>query len=451
MLIALNGLAPTTGVHGSHHVSRHAALWNPLAEDSNPAGWLAPDETTISNLLGQGIQPTPVLVCSGGTSSRCAADDLWTLDLRPQHRQLLISADGKDVEIGAGLTMAEVLQALQRQGRSIPVGLSSIPGCGFILTGGVGPLSRSQGLALDQVVGMRGVWGNGTTFDMALPRHDPAQLSAIDRGPCYGQEWRGLLGAAPFLAVVTAIRLRTQVLKPLAVWRGVCSTQQLAMAIEIAEQWPHGASLQWAWSERIEIFVVCCADDSAAMNAMERLRRLLGNSADSCLTMVPGQHAQPEFGTLARSGSVMGRIHREVISRLGPGWGQRTPELIAELNQLIRDRPHPGCQISAQQLGAKSAQVPVESTSFIHRAAIWKPWISAVWNANDQEGRERALHWLDQANTFLTQWCPGVHLAQIHPHLSCHQQELDEAFADWLPGLKQLKAKLDPNGNLPAL
>ena len=89
------------------------------------------------------------MVCSGGTSSRCAADGLWTLDLRARHRQLVISEAGDEVEIGAGLSMAEVLEGLQTRGRSIPVGLSTLPGSGFVLTGGISPLSRSQGLAMD--------------------------------------------------------------------------------------------------------------------------------------------------------------------------------------------------------------------------------------------------------------------------------------------------------------
>ncbi|EHA63233.1 FAD linked oxidase domain protein [Synechococcus sp. WH 8016] len=381
------------------------------------------------------------MVCSGGTSSRCAADGLWTLDLRARHRQLVISEAGDEVEIGAGLSMAEVLEGLQTRGRSIPVGLSTLPGCGFVLTGGISPLSRSQGLAMDHIVGLRGVWGNGDCFELSAPVSPHEEQ----------QKWRGLLGAAPFLAIVTAIRLRTQELTPLVIWRSVSSIQQLAIAIEAAEQWTHSASLQWAWNEKIELFIVCFANDHAAMTAVEALKTLLGQCAESSKTMVPGQHAQPPFGALATSTAAQGRNHSEVISRLGPAWGRRLPSLIADLNQLISKRPHPGCQISAQQLGGMSSQVAVSHTSFLHRDAIWKPWINAVWNANDEQGRKRSLDWLLHANTVLTEYCPGVHLAQIHPHLSFHQAELDDAFQDWLPTLNRLKSHHDPYGLLPPL
>ena len=437
-------------MHESHIVTKHAALWNPMADDSHPAGWISTDAISLSNLIRQGIQPTPLLVCAGGTSSRCAADGLWTLDLRARHRQLIISEVGDEVEIGTGLTMAEVLQGLQAHGRSIPVGLSTVPGCGFVLTGGVGPLSRLQGLAMDHIVGLRGVWGNGNIFDLSAPANPAASTGTTCNKESH-QQWKGLLGAAPFLAVVTAIRLRTQKLTPLMIWRAVCSVQQLEIAIEAAEQWTHSASLQWAWNERIELFIACSADDPAAMAAVQSLKTLLGHCAESSMTIVPGQHAQPPFGALATSTAAKGHNHSEVISRLGPAWGQRLPSLLKDLNQLIRERPHPGCQISAQQLGGMSSQVPVSRTSFIHRDAIWKPWINAVWNANDAEGRERSLDWLFHANTILTNYCPGVHLAQIHPHLSCHKAELNDAFQDWLPVLNQLKSHHDPYGLLPPL
>ena len=437
-------------MHESQIVTNHAALWNPMADDSYPAGWISTDAISLSNLIRQGIQPTPLLVCAGGTSSRCAADGLWTLDLRARHRQLIISEVGDEVEIGTGLTMAEVLKGLQAHGRSIPVGLSTVPGCGFVLTGGVGPLSRLQGLAMDHIVGLRGVWGNGNIFDLSAPANPAASTGTTFNKESH-QQWKGLLGAAPFLAVVTAIRLRTQKLTPLMIWRAVCSVQQLEIAIEAAEQWTHSASLQWAWNERIELFIACSADDPAAMAAVQSLKTLLGHCAESSMTIVPGQHAQPPFGALATSTAAKGHNHSEVISRLGPAWGQRLPSLLKDLNQLIRERPHPGCQISAQQLGGMSSQVPVSRTSFIHRDAIWKPWINAVWNANDAEGRERSLDWLFHANSILTNYCPGVHLAQIHPHLSCHKAELCDAFKDWLPVLNQLKSHHDPYGLLPPL
>ena len=47
--------------------------------------------------------------------------------------------------------------------------------------------------------------------------------------------------------------------------------------------------------------------------------------------------------------------------------------------------------------------------------------------------------------------CPGIHLAQLHPHLPWHQKEISSAFGDWLPKLKHLKSIYDPYDIMPSL
>lgn len=121
------------------------------------------------------------------------------------------------------------------------------------------------------------------------------------------------------------------------------------------------------------------------------------------------------------------------------------------VQQLMQQRPHPGCSLACQQLGAATCKIPIEATSFVHRDAVWKPWITAAWVAGDTTGRSRSLAWLEQLWAALEPVCPGVHLAQLHDHLSFHQKELTQAFGSWLPGLRALKAQVDPDGTLPTL
>ena len=40
---------------------------------------------------------------------------------------------------------------------------------GYILTGGISPLSRSKGLAIDQIIEIKGFWGNGKEFHLLRP------------------------------------------------------------------------------------------------------------------------------------------------------------------------------------------------------------------------------------------------------------------------------------------
>ena len=122
-----------------------------------------------------------------------------------------------------------------------------------------------------------------------------------------------------------------------------------------------------------------------------------------------------------------------------------------ELRALMHRCPHGGCSLSSQQLGDATTAVPAEATSFVHRDAVWKPWITAVWPAGDAEARQRSLRWLSELWAVLEPLCPGVHLAQLHDHLPFHQRELALAFGPWLPELRQLKARRDPDGTLPGL
>ena len=60
---------------------------NPLASDANTLGCLTPGPELLKQLMRQPLGSTPLRVCSGGSTSRCAGDGCWTLDLR-RHRQV---------------------------------------------------------------------------------------------------------------------------------------------------------------------------------------------------------------------------------------------------------------------------------------------------------------------------------------------------------------------------
>ena len=107
--------------------------------------------------------------------------------------------------------------------------------------------------------------------------------------------------------------------------------------------------------------------------------------------------------------------------------------------------------ISCQQLGGETIKRGKDITSFIHRDSAWKPWITGSWNNEDLQGREESLKWMKDCWEELKVYFPGVHLAQIHPHLKWHRKEVNDAFTMWLPQLQELKSKYDPEGNLPPL
>jgi len=82
-------------------------------------------------------------VCSGGTTSSCAKNGFTTLDLRKNHSKIHLDRKTNLVTIGGGVIMGDLVNYLQKHNRSFPIGLSKLPGAGYILTGGVSPLSRA--------------------------------------------------------------------------------------------------------------------------------------------------------------------------------------------------------------------------------------------------------------------------------------------------------------------
>ncbi len=389
------------------------------------------------------LKRKPLIVCSGGTTSRCAAEGHWTLDLRQSCRQIHFDPSTQHVEIGAGQTMESLLRELAKHGRSFPTGLSGLPGLGYILTGGVSPLSRSQGLAIDQILEIKGVWGDGESFVLSKPE---AACCSEDQ-----LAWRGLCGAAPFLAVITDLKLQTHLLQPLRIWQSTLTFEQLLELIHQAESWPDSLSLQWIWGDEIHAYGVMLANDAAAVATFNQLQKttLCTNVVE--IDDVAGIHELPPFALPVVSNAVIGRCHSEVVALLGPAWGSACQGVITALAELMAERPDPRCSLAVQQLGGVASRQHKDVSSLIHREAIWKPWITAAWPAGDIHIRALSLNWLEKVWETLEPYCAGVHLAQMHPHLPWHQRELKAAFGEWLPGLQELKARHDPNGVLPSL
>ena len=421
---------------------------NTQARDAKSLGSLRPGPELLPQLLRQPLGGTPLLVRSGGTTSRCAADQHWTLDLR-RHQQFRYLSATQEVEFGTGLTMGDLLRQLQAFNRAIPIGLSGLPGSGFVLTGGMGPLSRTQGLAIDHISQIEGVWGSGAPFtlDVEQARQDPNLAAGC----------RGLLGAAPFLAVVTKLRLRTHPIVKLRLRRGWIHPSELPAVIALAEQWPESCSLQWTWGERLEIYAVDCSPLSAPSTSLQALDPFLNACSGSQVQHVRDQLQLPAFGqfgmeTPSKASAPANNLpHSEVLGRLGPAFADQAEAVIEQLERHMRQRPHPACRISAQQLGGATARIDPSRTAFVHRDAQWKPWITAAWTPGDGEGRWRSLDWMERVNDDLRRCCPGLHLAQLHDHLPSHQQKLREAFGSWLPELRHLKANVDPDAKLPPL
>jgi len=349
-----------------------------------------------------------------------------------------LDLDKKHVEIEAGVTMGELSDFLKKHKRSFPIGLSGKTGIGYILTGGISPLSRNRGLAIDQIIEIKGFWGNGKEFHLLRPTTQKESYL----------EWKALCGAAIFLGIITKVKLKTQPLRPLLSWTANLSFSQLSECINQAESWPNSLSFQWIYGEDIFAHAIGepinTDDESTLINLLERLPY----SRNRTINKVHDMNSLPNLslGNHKNNNS----NHSEVLGLLGPAWQKNNPQVLKIIQDLINKRPNKSCYVASQQLGGITHLTDLD-TSFIHREAIWKPWINGAWDAYDQSKRKSTLKWMEEAWNNLEFICPGVHLAQIHPHLPWHKRELSSAFKDWLPKLQEIKAIHDPRNLMPPL
>ncbi len=418
---------------------------NYLADDSEIAGAITRVDESLQRLLKEKqLEPKPLLVCSGGTSTRCAADGHWTLDLRKCCKEIIFQPNENVVELGAGLTMKVLLGELLKYKRSFPTGLSGETGMGYILSGGISPLSRCQGLAIDQTLEINGIWGTGESFTFSKPNQSADLFEK--------KHWKALCGAAPFLAIITSLKLKTLPLQPIYFWKSKVTQKELSKLISDSEKWPSSASLQWSWGSEITAYAVMVNSNNSSKDSLSRLIKSVRAIDDEEIIPINGLHMLPNLiSEVSNKSKISIRIHSEVLGILGPEWGDYCEDIIKSLSSLIKNRPHPNCTISSQQLGGFNEQNSLESFSFIDKNAMWKPWITASWEKNDVKGRVESIKWLKDVWETLEANCPGVHLAQMHQHLDWHQKEIKSAFGEWLPELQDLKSIYDPNGLLPAL
>ena len=138
-------------------------------------------------------------VCSGGTTSSCAKNGFTTLDLRKNYNKIHLDRKTNLVTIGGGVIMGDLINHLQKHNRSFPIGLSKLPGAGYILTGGVSPLSRTYGLAIDNIESIKGFLGNGKFISLKKNQINPEEQLI----------WEAIKGAAPFFSIITEIELKT--------------------------------------------------------------------------------------------------------------------------------------------------------------------------------------------------------------------------------------------------
>jgi len=382
-----------------------------------------------------------ICVCSGGTTSSCAKNGFITLDLRKNYSKIHLDRESNLVTIGGGVIMGDLLNHLQKYNRSFPIGLSKLPGAGYILTGGVSPLSRAYGLAIDNIESIKGFLGNGTFISLKKNQLNPEKQMI----------WEAIKGAAPFFSIITEIELRTIQSNPINVIEGFVNINELSEIIQLSEKFPENISLQWIYAQKIYIYVFAELKNNFEDKRIDEYLMPLEKFPTLEKKFYENFNKINFFPKQLNLYELNANNHSEVISLLGEDLKNDIPIFIKCLNEIMKNKPNNSCYVASQQLGCKTKKLNHGSSFFVHRKSTWKPWIYSSWKKNDLQEKEVALDWIYKSWRSLKRFFPNIHLAQLHNHLNSHEEEISLAFGNRINELKTLKNIFDPQGILPPL
>ncbi|ABM71920.1 FAD linked oxidase, N-terminal [Prochlorococcus marinus str. MIT 9515] len=380
-------------------------------------------------------------VCSGGTTSSCARDNFITLDLRKEYDHIHLEKEKNLIKIGGGVIMKDLMNFLGSQNKIFPTGLSKLPGAGYLLTGGISPLSRRYGLAIDNIETIKGYLGNGTFISL-----EKNNLSSDQK-----LLWEGFKGAAPFLAIITEIGLKTFQAHPIQIIEGFINDNELSKIINLAEGFPENLSLQWIYAQDIYIYILAEIRNDLDKEITKKYLNKLENFSSLKIKTYENYNQINFFPKELDLFELNKNNHSEVISLLGEDLKERIQIFIKCMKEIIRSKPNNSCYVASQQLGGKTKEIDPKSSFFIHRKSTWKPWIYASWKKDDLKEKEIVLNWMNESWEKLKIFFPKIHLAQIHNHLNSHEEEVYLSFEERLSELKTLKNICDPESILPPL
>ena len=185
-------------------------------------------------------------ICSGGTTSSCAKNNHITIDLRKNYKQISYDKKTGVALIGGGVLMGDLLNFLEKFNRTFPIGLSKLPGIGYILTGGISPLSKRYRLAIDNLIHAKGFFGNGAPFSLDINNLNRKEIPI----------WEAVKGAAPFFSIITELAIQTFENFPIQVFEGFVDNKELKELITISEKFPENFSFQFIFSDKIYVYIV---------------------------------------------------------------------------------------------------------------------------------------------------------------------------------------------------
>jgi hypothetical protein len=395
-----------------------------------------------------------VTVRGGGLSSNCVADGAIMMDLSARLDDAAPAGD--TVVVGGGTTMGSMIDALAAGERTVPVGITRLAGLGLATRGGVGYLTRSLGLTVDQLV----------SAELVLPSGEVVRLSDDSTG-AEADLWWAVRGCAPSFGVVTSATLRTHPARPVFVDRMVTEPGALAGYFSVAPELPRHTSMSAVLGTvpgtpgrpGLLVYTVCASSSPADIGAARRAATAVAGSSGA-----PPILRKEAAGTFPRGFPEMALPFpdgREPDPVQPPAPGDRagfffgksvfldaTPDagLAAALTEQLRRAPTPACRIDLQQTGGALADVSDAETAFWGRSAEWNAPVNAI--TADEGRRDACVAWARDVVAAFRPHAVGVYGVEVRPGFPETGREVEAAYGGNLARLRELAQRTDPTGVL---
>ncbi len=384
-------------------------------------------------------------VCGGGLSSLSVENGLICLALNKYYNKLELITDrlrsGYSIRVEGGAKVGSILEELNKVGYHLPVGVSPLPGLGLILRGGIGHLTRSEGLSLDYIRKICFISADGEEFELFA-------------GCAYPELWNALRGAAPRFGVISWVELVAIPNNQVTVATFSSNLSLLNRWLDYADKLPAtiSASLVLGYNSSKQsapvLFGYVVNNDTteeALSDTFNSVNALLGEAA------MIDWHTPPQAKHYCKLPAF--DIPQLAIDESGITYipfvksylinNQHLKHNAQILINAIKMAPNRLCRIDLQHIGGINKTIQNASV-FKGREADWNLVVTGFANLIDDS--DPAVIWVMELIQQLDRAVCGVYSVEIRPNRPETDAELNLAFGDNLPLLRKISFLYDKQG-----
>ena len=393
-----------------------------------------------------------VTIIGGGHSGHCVRVGTVAISLR-LFATVHTDSGAMTIIAGGGATIGQIVREADAAGLVVPLGARPTVGAGLILLGGMGHLSRSLGLAVDNILSLEVMLPSGKVVNATSGSERELFVAMCGAGPCFG--------------IALSITLRAHRAEPCYVWEGHFALRRTLTwrgwdpsALSMLESYsasarvlPHtvAADCFLCWETPSEMsFKVACYSNAGSNAFIEQLRIATNGSLVYESTPKPYSAHEMFDRELYMHFDPSRTLGREPVGKLRSfkrcvllqsNWDESAA---SELLRSVQLAPTKVCYIHVVHCGGK-ARTPNDLSSFGYRDWEFGAVVTGQWDVDDSGEAGRVRDWVHETcKRLLCQPAMGVgmYAADLGPDDAAYALH---AFGDHAGRLYSLKRKLDPH------